>query len=679
MKARLTGVLTIVMFLAMALAAQAEVTLPSIIGSEMVLQHGRPVPIWGKADPGETVEVTVAGSAPVAATADAEGRWRVNLPAQQVNDRGITLTIKGSASAGPIVLSDILVGEVWFCSGQSNMQWTVKSSNHSAEEIASAQDPLLRLFQATHVVADAPQFDNKGKWQPCTPQSVSGFSAVAYFFGRQLRRELGVPVGLIHSSWGGTPAEAWTSLASLAADPLTQPIVARWDRNLADYPAKLAAWEKQVEALRNAPGARPARHPDPGMTEDDQPRTQPGFDDSTWSEVNLPAQFEDTGEAFDGTAWYRRRIDLPPVMRGKPLVLELGAIDDFDHTFVNGVLVGRMDKSNPDSWSTKRRYDVPAELTGQAQLVLAVRVFDHFGGGGFTGVADDMRLSVKDGNDTISLAGAWKMAVTQKLLPATGDNPQGMPPKPQGPDSPHRPASLYHAMVLPFAPYGMAGAIWYQGESNASRGEQYRPLLAAMVEDWRKAFELDVLPFGIVQLANFQARATQPGDSPWAELREAQTQVAMQLPKGGLAVAIDIGDEKDIHPRNKQDVGARLAAWALHDIYGRSGVVPSGPLFREAVVEGDRIRLRFDHAQGLTFKGERLTGFAIAGEDRKFVWAEATIDGESVVVNSPDVSRPVAVRYGWANNPDCNLYNAAELPASPFRTDDWPGVTTGKR
>ncbi len=505
-------VLSSALLLASAGAAVADVRLPAVISDNMVLQRGAKVSIWGWAEPGEQVTVGVSWhTMQWGLTADQQGKWRFEMTPPKAGGP-YEMTIRGKNT---ITIKNILVGEVWVGSGQSNMQMAVRHSANAEQEIAAANYPNIRLFSVQRTVADQPQSDCVGNWQSCSPETVGDFSAVAYFFGRELHKELNVPVGLIHTSWGGTPAEAWTSRAVLDAEPDVKPILQRYDDAVAKYPQakkeheeKVAEWEKAVQEAK-----------------------------------------------------------------------------------------------------------------------------------------------------------------------AEGKNPPPRPGAPFGPDHPHAPAGLYNAMIAPLIPYGIAGAIWYQGESNAGRAYQYRKLFPAMITNWRHDWGRGDFPFLFVQLANFMATKPEPGDSEWAELREAQL-LTLALPNTGMAVIIDIGEANDIHPKNKQDVGKRLAFWALAKTYG-SKLVYSGPLYKSMQVEGNRVTLHFDHVGGglVAGGGEPLKGFAIAGADRKFVWADAKIDGDTVVVSSDQVAEPAAVRYAWADNPVCNLFNKDKLPASPFRTDDWPGVT----
>ena len=512
---RVLGLTLLVSLVALCLPAVAEVTLPSVIGSNMVLQRDMRCPIWGKAAPGEAVRVSI-GDQVKTTVASPAGQWMVRLDRLPAGGPH-TLVVSGH---NRITLHNVLVGEVWVCSGQSNMQMSVAGVRDASTEIANATYPDIRLVTVPCVTADKPQDDFQGSWTTCSPQTVPGFSAVGYFFGRKLHQELKVPVGLINTSWGGTPAESWTSRPSLEEHEVLTPILERWDKIVADYPAAIATYN----------------------------------------------------------------------------------------------------------------------------------------------------------NETIP---AWEKEAAKAR--AEGKEAPPKPGPPSGPDHPWRPASLFNAMIHPLVPFGIRGAIWYQGESNADRAYQYRTLFPAMIRDWREAWGQGDFAFLFVQLANFHPEKPEPGESTWAELREAQT-MTLKLKHTGMATIIDIGDAADIHPKNKQDVGIRLALWPLSHCFGRD-IECSGPLYKSMHRDGDAIRIKFGHVgKGLVAKGSPdLVGFAIAGADRRFVWADAVIDGDEVVVSSRFIHKPVAVRYAWAENPRCNLFNLDGLPASPFRTDDWPMVTANAR
>jgi sialate O-acetylesterase len=417
---------------------------------------------------------------------------------------------------------------------------------------------------------------------------------------------------------------------------------------------------------------------DPGNKGEAAGFADPARDREGWKKMRLPGLLESAGLDVDGVVWFRREVLIPAAWAGQDLSLSLGAIDDFDTTYFNGERVGATGTETPNSYMAPRRYRVPGRLVRAGANVVAVRVYDRMGGGGFSG--GDLSLTPAGGpkQEPLALAGEWDYKPEFVVPGARIDF--STQPQPPGPRNHNNPTVLYNAMIAPLTPFHIRGAVWYQGESNAGRAHQYRTLFPAMINDWRRAWRDEGgFPFYFVQLANWRPARPEPSESDWAELREAQFLTMRRVPRTGMAVAIDIGDPADIHPRNKLDVGLRLARWARRQTYGQR-IVPSGPLYVSHGVEGERVRVRFEHAAGLkTRDGSAPKGFAVAGADRKFVWAEARIEGDAVVVWSPRVPRPVAVRYAWADSPACNLYNGAGLPASPFRTDDWPGVTDGRR
>jgi len=665
-------VVGLVLVVVTAAAVFADVRLPAVISDNMVLQQGKKVPIWGWAEPGEQIMVSVNWhSMRWGVTANKDGKWifKMNSPSAG-GSYGMTISGKNT-----VTIKNILVGEVWVCSGQSNMQMAVTQSANAQQEIAEANYPDIRLFTVERKVADQPQSNCVGSWVKCSPQTVGDFSAAAYFFGRELQKELNVPVGLIHTSWGGTPAEAWTSARVLRTLADYKGVIEEIEQMRANpepfqkkYEQQLLEWQKKIDL--SGPDGKGC--------------TDVNYDDSGWEQMELPNLWEQAGLAdFDGLVWFRKEIDVPQLWVGKELILELGPIDDMDITWVNGTRVGGIE--TPGRWQTARKYKIASTVIKPGRNVIAVRVLDTGGGGGICGSAEQMKLKLAEA--TIGLAGRWRYKKGYDL--------KSMPPQPRPPllvNNPNAPTSLYNAMIAPLIPYGIQGAIWYQGESNASRAYQYRRLFPAMIQNWRDDWGQGNFSFLFVQLANFMAANPEPSESEWAELREAQT-MTLALPNTGMAVIIDIGEANDIHPKNKQDVGKRLALWALAKTYGKE-LVYSGPIYksmkieRRAIVRGDVrdyecvIALFFDHVgSGLVARGdEPLKGFALAGADRKFVWADAKIaEGNVIVVSSDKVSEPIAVRYAWANNPVCNLYNKEGLPATPFRTDDWPGLTADKK
>lgn len=490
--------------------AFAKIKLPAVISDNMVIQQGMEAPIWGWAEPGEKIEVVLNNRIPIETTsADESGRWMVKLHAQKAGGP-YRMTVKGENT---ITLNNVLVGEVWVCSGQSNMEMAVSRSANAEQEIAAANYPGIRLFTVERNVADKPQLDCVGSWQLCSPENAGSFSAAAYFFGRELHNELGAPIGLIHTSWGGTPAEAWSSSDVFKSDPDFAPLLEQYLMAVAKYPQARKEYERQVSQ--------------------------------------------------------------------------------------------------------------------------------------------------------------WEQAVAK-----TEAQGKKLPRKPRMPKGMRNRSGLYNAMIAPLMPYGIKGAIWYQGESNRKRAYQYRKLFPAMIKGWRDGWGQGDFPFYYVQIAPFKYKDAAPVA---AELREAQL-MTLSVPNTGMAVTMDIGDVNDIHPKNKQAVGRRLSLWALAKSYGRKGIVCSGPIYRSMKIEGDKIRLFFDYAGGgLVAKGGKLTCFTIAGKDRQFVEAKAEIGGDTIVVSSDKVKEPVAVRYAWSNAAVPNLFNKVALPASSFRTDNWPGITVNKK
>jgi sialate O-acetylesterase len=510
--------------------ALAEIRIPSFFSDHMVLQRDADVPVWGWGKPGEAVTVSFGGQEKKA-KAGKDGTWRVTLDGVKASAVPTVLKVEGADRT--ITVKDVLVGEVWICSGQSNMQWPVSNAMNAAEEIAAADHPGIRMFLTELQTAGEPKTDTVGRWEVCHPESVAQFTAVGYFFGRELHEELGIPVGLIRTAWGGTRSEAWTSKEAIEADEAAGPmneawakVQGAWDAGKAkeNFEAALAKWEAQTAKIKKV-------------------------------NAKLPA-----GEA-------KKRFPRRPVIAVEP-------VTDRNH-----------------------------------------------------------------------------------------------------------PSSIYNAMIAPFVPYAVQGAIWYQGESNRQRAAQYRSIFPAMIEDWREQWD-DDLSFYFVQLANFQPASTEPGTpSDWAELQEAQTMTLEKLDDVGMAVTNDIGAADNIHPTNKQEVGRRLALWALAKDYEREDLVYSGPLYKKMRVKDGKAIIEFDHVGGgLAIRDgcSSLGRFEIAGEDKVWHWAEAVIKGERVVVSSAEVAEPAAVRYAWASNPEgANLINGEGLPASLFRTDDWPGVTDG--
>ena len=643
----------------------AKPVLSALFSDNMVLQQNTQAPIWGEATPGKQVKITPSWSKEtISVTADETGKWKTSLPTPAAGGP-YTITISDGKK---IQLSNVMIGEVWICSGQSNMEMPLAGWGkvlHYEQEIAAADHPDIRLFQIKKTTSLTPSEEVQSTmdgWQPCAPETVENFSSVAYFYARELNRELGVPVGVIDVTWGGTVAEAWTSEETLKhmpdfEDMLTILNIAQTDKTAAEqkYQATRQNWEQEMNALDEGLEGQTARWANPELNTE------------TWKNTRVPAYIEQSiTPDLDGVIWFRKEIDLPKTWLNEDLKITLGPVDDEQICNINGVPVGQTHVYNLEP-----HYTVPNNLHREGPNVLTVRVNDTGGEGGIYGKAD--LLTAHNSIGSISLAGTWKYRIGLDLK----EKRQEIPEQPVNPFSTQNyPSLLFNAMIHPLIPYAMQGAIWYQGEANEHRGYQYRDLFSLLIRDWRTQWNRD-FPFYFVQLANYKQRQAQPEESEWAEVREAQ-KMALSLENTGMAVIYDIGEAGDIHPKNKQEVARRLALISLANTY-RKDLEYSGPLFRSQCIKGNYIELSFDHlGGGLVAQGESLKGFSIAGPDHRFHWAKAEIIGDKVRVSSPEVAYPVAVRYGWGNNVESNLYNKAGLPASPFRTDDYPGITGPK-
>ncbi|HRO44290.1 sialate O-acetylesterase [Agriterribacter sp.] len=634
--------------------AIADVRLPKIFDSHMVLQRNKPIPVWGWADAGEKVTVELSGSGITkqikTIKAGKDGKWILRLNAAEAGGP-YQLVVKGKKNV--LTLDDVLIGEVWICSGQSNMQWTVKASDNAKEEIAAADYPLIRQFEVPREISLTPEDDlSKGQWKTATPENVGQFTAVGYFFGRELYKKLGIPIGLINTSWGGTIVETWISKEAMKSFNEFSDVVDAMPLSME------ALGEKRKTRLTNAIDELQGGLPTAG---DVQSWSSASFDDSNWKTIEVPGNFDRKDfQYLDGVVWFRSEFILPDSLAGLSVALSLGTIDDIDDTYVNGIKVG----GTTSKTASGRIYILEPSQLHAGKNSIAVRIEDLGGRGGFTGKPEDVKIS--RGAYEQSLAGTWKFRIESYT-----DNNQFTGPNDAG-------TLLYNAMIAPLIPYAMQGAIWYQGESNAGRAFQYRKSFPLMISDWRNRWK-EEFPFLFVQLASFNANnGNSKNGSTWAELREAQALTLQALPRTGMAVIHDIGNPQDIHPTNKQDVGKRLALRALEIAYGQN-VLSQGPQFQSMQAEGNKLVLSFNNVgSGLIASGKYgyLQGFEIAGADKVFHWAKAEIRDGKVVVWSDTVTDPVAVHYGWADdNMEANLFNKEGLPAAPFRTDTWKGIT----
>lgn len=623
----------------------AQLQLPAVFADNMVLQRDKPVSIRGWASPQKTVTISFLNKKYTAIT-NINGEWQLKLAAAKAGPAGSMVI---STAGETITLKNILVGEVWVCSGQSNMEFTMSSfKDFYADEIKKSANENIRFVVVKR------GFDNKevaaGElsrgWSAIDPSTVGECSAVAYFYAKKLQERLKVPIGLINTSWGGTPAQSWMDTTALKAFPIYSHLYETSLKPL-DFSKLKELENKQADQFRKKV-AEAAAGFKATFTET--------YDDLQWENCQLPGNWEANGHPdLDGIAAYRIRFTLPKGFEDKQVVLHLPAIDDIDSTYINGTFVG-----SQAIWNELRVYKVPAGILKEGNNVLSVWIEDGIGGGGIN--ADPQNFYLQLPRQRIPLQGPAKFKVLVPVAPiAPGVNLGSIQ---------NAPGVLFNSMIAPILSYTIRGTIWYQGESNASEYEEYRSLFPALISNWRRRWGQGNFPFLFVQLSSYNPSPAEPAVSDWAFLREAQT-MTLQLPNTGMAVTIDVGDRYDIHPKQKKQVGERLAANAFVLVYGYKNEVPAGPLYKTAVVKGNTVLLSFSNqGRGLMQKGTALSGFTIAGKDKKFVPAKATIKGNLVVVSAAEIAAPLYVRYAWANAPmDANLYNKEGFPASPFRTD----------
>lgn len=626
----------------------AQIKLPKVFGDSMVLQRGIKIPIWGNSAPGALITAEL-GNVKAITKADREGKWLVRFPKFSAGGPYTLKVYEPGKRDMAIELNGVLIGDVWLASGQSNMEWQVQQSKDASAEIANANYPRMRFLVVDHSNQIKPQSDiSSGKWKICDTTNVKGFSAVAYFFARKIHADQNVPVGIIQSTWGGTKIEPWTSREMLVTSPIT------WAKTLSvdtlhfdrkdfvrDSLNQIHFWEIVYNPQNNA----------------DKIFSAPDYQDSDWTKIGMPNVLKEFGIGnYEGMVWLRKKISLPESFAGKDITINLGHPEMNYSLYFNGKEICKnIWYSNPT-----HSYTIPVGLVQPGENTIAVRIAMLWGGGGLNPAND---IYITDGSSKITLAGNWLYKKELETAIPKMPNYQG------------NPTVLFNSMINPLIPYGIKGFLWYQGESNAEEAYNYRKLFPMLIADWRQHWQQGNLPFLFVQLANYMQRKPLPSESEWAELREAQT-LTLSQPNTGMACTIDIGEAGSVHPVNKQEVGRRLALIANKLVY-QQDCISSGPLYKSFKTEENRIRISFTHtASGLSTKdGNEVTGFAIAGNDRQFYWAKAVIEEDEVVVYSDKVARPEAVRYAWADNPECNLINSEGLPAVPFRTDDWKGIT----
>ena len=617
---------------------RASVKLPALISDGMVLQRDTELKLWGWASAGESIEISFLNKS-YKTTADANGKWEVTLPSQkaggpyqmQIND---------------ISINDILIGDVWLCSGQSNMETLIsRVLDLYRDEVSQINNPYIRYLKTplkynfTGVSEDI----NGGSWKSATPENILDFSAVAYFFAKDLYDKYKVPIGLLNSSVGGSPIKAWLSKDALKQFPTNLQVAQQFAQP--GYIDSIRAEEKKITEQWYTT----LNQNDKGISN----WFKNDLDTSDWDTISLPGYWADKGIGnINGSFWFRKEFEVPASMVGKPAVLRLGCIVDSDSAYINGQFVGTTSYQYPP-----RVYTIPLGLLHEGKNSVTVRVINSIGKGGFV---EDKPYRIVVGDEFIDLTGKWNYKVGAEMAVL---RPQTF--------FQYKPMGLYNAMIAPLINYPIKGVIWYQGESNTSQPTEYSTLLTALINDWRMKWNSNDLPFIIAQLPNFMQPQENPSESNWAMLRESQSK-ALALPNTGMAVNIDLGEWNDIHPLNKKDVGHRLALIAMKIAYGDPNVISSAPVYKSMVVEDNKIILSFTEIGNGFAPTENLKNFAIAGENKQFVWADAKIEGDKVIVWSDKVRNPVAVRYAWADNPEgANLRNKEGLPSSPFRTDNW--------
>ena len=635
----------LLLLLVFSIYANANVRLPKLFADDMVLQRNKLIPVWGWASANEKIEIKFNNQIKKT-RADKNGKWIIRLDAENAGGP-YELSIIGR---NKIILKNVLVGEVWICSGQSNMEFTVSGVKNAEKEMNDADYPFIRSFTVPKDVSSLPKNDLKeGKWEVCNKNTVGDFTAVGYFFAKKIYNELKIPIGLIHTSWGGTVSETWTSREAFQSSNEFNEMISDMPNVDLDSISNIfnKSISKRVEELQGSKinPEKASRY------------KEFAFNDSSWPEVNEPEVWEtqDLGE-FDGVVWLRKSITLSANETGKDATIELSKIDDEDITYINGVEVGRN-----NNWDDNRKYNITRGILKEGINTISIRVVDNGGGGGIYGESNDFKLSI--GDKSIPLQGKWKYQV-ESIKSDVSPNSY--------------PSLLFNAMINPLIPYAIEGVLWYQGESNTSRAQQYKKAFPLLINDWRIKWNQGNFPFYFVQLSSFnENNGNSQNGSMWAELREAQTQT-LQLPNTGMCVTTDIGNPTDIHPKNKQDVGKRLATIALKNIYNQN-IVCSGPTFNSMEIQKNKIVVSFGNTgSGLTIpdKYGYLKGFEIAGEDKIFYFANAQIINNKVILFSENVPNPIAIHFGWADDAsDNNLYNKEGFPAVPFRTDNWKNVT----
>jgi sialate O-acetylesterase len=637
----------------------------SLFTDHMVLQNQKATPIWGWAKSGDEISVkfnpgkscknkkqtktTITGK---------NGKWCVSLDPMSISTISAELVVQ-SKSGEKLNVTDILIGEVWLASGQSNMEWIVQNSLNAEKETESAKWPQIRMFSVPRYTDDKPVKNVKAKWTVCSPETVGKFSAVGYFFAKEIHKAQKTPVGILNTSWGGSRVETWISKNGLLSEASTRKETLDYIKDFNKVDRKIIQANRDEFMADQIAWLRKRVVADPGNKAYGKGWAKPTFDDSKWSEMTIPNVWQAGGIPENGVVWFRKKVHIPKNWAGKDLQITLGACDKHDVTYFNNEKIGSIGWELYDPWNVTRKYTIPGHLVIAGENLITVRVYSYRNGGGLTGPGDEMSINLLGDNQSksINIAGQWKMKMEHNfgVIKSTNIEPG---------NNQNAPYTLYNSLLHPLIPYAIKGFIWYQGESNAGVAQTYHNTFSRMIREWRAVWGGTNLPFIFVQLANYTSSGT------WPLLREAQLKT-LNEPNTGMAVTIDVGDKTDIHPKNKQAVGKRLALQALHLAYHKK-IDYSGPLYRNYIQESSKIQIWFNHDMGLTSSDNGpIKGFTIAGQDQVFHPAKVSIEADSVFVSSPKVKEPIAVRYAWDDYPTCNLINKAGLPASPFRTDNW--------
>ena len=650
---------------------QAQIELPAVFGNNMVLQQKTLAPIWGKTVPNQIVFVKTSWGALAKTVSGSDSLWQTKIKTPKA---GGPYEIKILTEGDTVVFTNVLIGEVWLCSGQSNMEMPLEGwlpdapVENSEDAIKNSTNFKIRFFTIARSISDKPKYNCKGTWTESNPETASRFSATAYFFGKKLYKELKIPIGLIHTSWGGTPIESWISGKYISRIDQYKSILEKIQNGKSELQT-LTAWlnaKPIIDVLKREKNFRWQN-----LQFNDSTCSAIEYDDSRWKEMKIPGFWENSEVGnFDGVVWFRKKIKIPDAWLNKELILELGPIDDMDVTYVNADRVGGFEADG--YWKTNRIYTVPAKLFKEKTLTIAVRVIDTGGGGGLWGLPEQMNLHPKDSDENISLAGNWKYLPVAEyanekfyVYGALGEEYYNRPHL-SFDFSANSPTTLYNGMISPLVPFAVKGAIWYQGESNTEHPELYKTLLPLMISNWRDDWQQKNFSFYFAQIAPFNYG----GFVQSQKIREAQF-LSLSTPRTGMAVTLDIGNNDNIHPAKKKEIGTRLALWALAKDYGKKFIY-SGPLYSSMKKKKEKLVLSFKYAEGLQLRLSRTkNNFQIAGVDSTFRDAVVQIKGNTVVVSSPEIDNPIAVRYCWGNTLEATLFNKAGLPASSFRTDSW--------